>query len=194
MSDSTKNESGVMKRLVAHDAEVIQPLRKEKLDRLDRVKASSVEAQLAFIKELVKNQESTKAFLKDPKKYAVDHGILLSPEVVKAISNAVIFDVALDEEVANTLGSHGLQDLIDMREGKPTGVHANAAAVAAGAAVVAAAAAVVTMVVTLVRASQPADLVSLQGLGKQGIKLPGGKNFIPRDNMKTNFNLRGRGF
>lgn len=190
MSDLEKNSA--VSRLIAHDTEVIQPLRKGNYERLERVKTTPIEAQIAFIKELVKNPEATKAFLKDPKQYAVDHGVLLSPEVVKAISNSVIYDVALDAELTANLGAHGLQDLIDMRQGKPTGVQANAAAVAAGAAVVAAVAAVVTMVVTLVRTSHPADLVSLQGLGQQGIKLPGDKSFVPRDIMKS-VNIKGRG-
>jgi hypothetical protein len=176
-----KLERGVVERLTMHDAEVVQPIRERWAQQLDRVKTSPVEAQIAFIKELVKSPEASAAFLKEPKQYAVDHGILLSPEVVKSITDAVIFDTALDQELVKKLGPHALQDLVDMRQGKPTGVQANAAAIAAGAAAVAAVAAVVTMVVTLVRAKHPADLVSLQGLGAKGILLPNAGSFQARD-------------
>ncbi|MFA9560475.1 hypothetical protein ACERII_24550 [Evansella sp. AB-rgal1] len=185
------NDRRKIERLIAHDLEVIQPIREKNLERLEHVKPASVEAQIAFIKELVKSKEQSDAFIKDPKQYAIDHGVLLSPDVVQAITNAVIFDAALSEDLTKNLGPNALQDLIDMREGKPTGVHANAAAAAAAAAVVMAVVAVVTMVVTLVRTTQPSDLVSLQGLGKQGIKLPQGQNFKARDIVTPRINLGG---
>lgn len=190
MSDEEKKNT--IGKLLAHDLKVVQPVRNVNSERLDRAKPTSIEGQIAFIKELVKNENEAKAFMKDPKKYSVEHGVLLSPEVVKAITNAILYDAALDDELIQKLGPHGLKDLIDMRQGRPTGVQANAAAVAAGAAVVMAVVAVATLVVTLVRTSHPADLVSLQGLGQQGIKLPGNKAFVARDQIKA-VNVKGKG-
>lgn len=183
-NNSEKPDLQLVNKLIAHDLEVIQPIRVTKATQLDKVKASSEEAQVAFIKELIKSPESTSAFLKNPKQYAIDHGILLSPELVKSVTNTILYDVALDDGLTRKLGKNALKDIIDMREGKPTGVNANAAAVAAGAAVVMAVAAVVTMVVTLVRVSHPADLVTLQNLTNKGITLPNGRAFQARDFRK----------
>lgn len=183
-NSSEKPDLQLVNKLISHDLEAIQPIRVKKATQLDKVKASPEEAQVAFIKELIKSPDSTNAFLKDPKQYAIDHGILLSPELVKSVSNTILFDVALDSNLTNKLGKNAIKDIIDMREGKPTGVNANLAAVAAGAAVVMAVAAVVTMVVTLVRVSHPADLVSLQNLTNKGITLPNGRAFQARDFRK----------
>lgn len=186
----------IPKRIINYDAEIVEPIRRERLARLNQVNLAPVEAQVAFIKELVKSPEETKSFLKDPKQYAVDHGMLLSPEVVKTITDAVLIDVTLKPEVIESFGPNALKDLVDLREGTPsgvilregtpTGVVANAAAVAAGAAAVAAAAAVATAVVTLVRTSKPSDLYLLQGLGEDGITLPNGNEFISRDRIINN--------
>lgn len=145
------------------------------------VKASSTEAQVAFLKELMKNQEETDKFVNNPKQYSIDHGILFSQDVVKVITDAVLYDSVLDRDKIKDFGDNALQDLIDMRAGKPGGVKAIPAAVAAAAAVVMAVAAVVTMVVTLVRTERPADLYALVGLGEKGIILPNGRQFIARD-------------
>ncbi len=179
--DNKKLKRGNIGKLIRQDAEVIQPIRRQKLERLDKVKTSSVEAQVAFLKELMKNKEAADEFTKDPKQYTVEHGILFSPEVVKTITDVVLYDTVLGEEKIKDFGDNALQDLIDMRAGKPMGAKSFPAAVAAGAAVVMAAAAVVTMVVTLVRMQRPGDLYSLSALGDKGIILPNGKQFISRD-------------
>lgn len=162
-------------------------------DRLSSVKFSPLEAQIAFVKELIKRPEEAKALFADPKQYAIDHGIMMDPAVVQKIVNQVMFDTVLDEDFCRTAGVHVTKDLVDLRDrlkpggikpigpgGDPVNPVANAAVVAAAAAVAVAVVEVVTMVVTLVRAKRPADLVSLQGLGAQGITLPGNLRFINR--------------
>lgn len=179
--------------------------REKAIERLNNVRFTPVEGQVAFIKELVKQPDEARRFLEDPKRYAVEHGVLLNPNVVKKLNDQILFDVVLDEEFCGSVGPHATKDLIDLRSrlkfgstkikpvgpgGDPINPVANAAAVAAGAAVVMAAAAVVTMVVTLVRTSHPADLVSLQGLGDKGVLLPGNQRFIART---PTLDLRGQG-
>ena len=178
--------------------------RENMLDRLDKVQFTPVEGQVAFIKELVKNKEEGMKFLADPKQYAVDHGILIHPEIVRTLNNQMLFDVTLDEEFSNVAGEHVAKDIVDLRSrlrGIPDripigpggeGGHPAANAVAA-AAVVVAAAAVVEAVVTVVRTKKPSDLVSLQGLGDKGTLLPGGTRFVNRSGFAGMNNLRGRG-
>ncbi|KYF78024.1 hypothetical protein BE11_15545 [Sorangium cellulosum] len=169
--------------LLKKDTTHVASLRTSAAEALKKVSPSPPEAQIAFLKELVKNPKEAEKFSKDPKQYTVDHGILLDPALVKFVTDSVLFDTVVDPSGAAVLGDAGLKDLIDMRAGiggsriNP-GTVANAAAVAAGAAVVMAAVAVVTMVVTLVRTQRPQDLVSLQGLGAKGVTLPGGNKFI----------------
>lgn len=179
-------KKGDTKKLIRRDAEVVQPIRKQNLERLDKVKASSIEVQVAFLKELMKNQEEADEFMKDPKQYTIEHGIMFSPDVVKTISDAVLYDTVLDENKLKDFGENAIKDIVDMRAGKPSDAKSFPAAVAAAAAVVAAVAAVVTMVVTLVRVERPADLYALAGLGDKGIILPNGKQFVARDIQQVN--------
>lgn len=175
-------------------------------ERLGNVKFTPVEGQVAFIKELIKRSDETKRFLADPKQYAVDHGILIDPKVVKKVVNQVLFDTVLDEEFCGTAGVHVTKDIVDLRDrlkpggikpigpgGDPVNPVANAAVVAAAAAVAVAVVEVVTMVVTLVRAKRPADLVSLQGLGANGVMLPGNMRFIDRSRPAGIAAVRGVG-
>lgn len=87
--------------------------------------------------------------MNDPKAYAVEHGVLLDPQVVRDVTNALLFDMNVEPELVERLGPRGTQALLDMRA-----THS----AAAGAAAVAAAAAVVEAVVTVVRTSRAADL------------------------------------
>ena len=48
--------------------------RRAALDTQDKLRFSPLEAQVAFLKELVKNPEEGKKFTNDPKQYAIDHG------------------------------------------------------------------------------------------------------------------------
>lgn len=174
--------------------------------KLDSVKFTALEGQVAFIKELLKSPAETKKFMEDPKQYSVDHGVLLNPDVVKVITNQILFDAVLDDEFCATGGVHVTKDLVDLRGrlrpggirpigpgGAPVNPAANAAAVAAGAAVAMAVVAVVTMVVTLVRAKRPQDLVSLQGLGSTGVLLPGNIRFVNRTKLAGIATTRGMG-
>lgn len=173
-------------------------------ERLENVKFTPVEGQVAFIKELIKRPEETRRFLADPKQYAVDHGILVDPKVVKTVVNQILFDTVLDEEFCGMAGVHVTKDIVDLRDrlkpggikpigpgGGPVNPVANAAVVAAAAAVAVAVVEVVTMVVTLVRAKRPADLVSLQGLGTRGVVLPGDMRFIDRSRLAGIAAVRG---
>lgn len=183
------NQTPVRKDLDAGTEKVLASVK----SKLDNVQFTPVEGQIAFIKELIKSPAETRAFIAAPKDYAVDHGILLNPDVVRAVVNQVMFDASLDTALHTEIGPSASKDLIDLRDrlkpgglkpvgpgGDPVNPAANAAAVAAGAAVAMAVVAVVTMVVTLVRAKKPEDLVSLQGLGAHGVLLPGKQIFVNR--------------
>lgn len=170
----------------------------EAKDRISKVQFTPIEGQVAFIKELIKRPEESRLFLDNPKQYSIDHSVLLHPDVVRTITNQVLFDTTLDEKFSEDMGKYVTKDIVDLRSrlkpggikpigpgGDPVNPVANAAVVAAAAAVVMAAAAVVTMVVTLVRAKKPEDLVSLQGLGSTGVILPGNQVFINRTKLDS---------
>ena len=189
---------GSTKRITA-DEKSTELAREIAAQRLQQVEFSPVEAQIAFIKELAFANEcrESDAFLKNPKEYALKHGILLSPEVIKEITNSVLYDVRLSDSLKSKLGTNAMKDLVDMRNIREWSIQGSSggspnawpAAAAAAAAVVVAVAAVVTMVVTLVRTTgRPMDLVSrpldmnlLQQLNKQGIIMPGGQAFVAKD-------------
>ncbi len=180
--------------------------RKAVLAKLDKVQFTPLEGQVAFIKELVKFPEEASKFLENPKEYSVEHGVLIDPAIVQKVSEQVLYDVALDEEFANTVGPHITKDIVDLRnrlkfgpgtiEPKPIDVDPTTplgplgpydprvATVIAAAAVVVAAAAVVEAVVTVVRTKKTADLVSLQGLGENGTVLPRGEVFQDRTGIR----------
>lgn len=185
VGDTYNLKKGLAAKLIQQDVEQVQSIRRNNRKRVSKVQASSAEAQVAFLKELIKNQEEADKFINNPKQYSIDHGILFSQDVVKIITDSVLYDTVLDEDKIKDFGDNALQDLIDMRAGKPGGVKSFPAAVAAGAAVVMAAAAVVTMVVTLLRMDRPEDLYALVGLGDKGIILPNGKQFITRDAQQS---------
>ena len=136
---------------------------------------SPPEAQLGFLQGLVKDSREADAFMKNPKQYAVDHGVLLDPEIVKGTVDAMVFDANVPQDFLRKIGTKGTQALLDLRATNPVG--AVPAAVAAGAAAVAAGAAVVEAVVTVVRTSKVDDFLALKGLGPNGIRMPGGLPF-----------------
>ncbi len=179
------NKDAQREHFIKYDKDLIEAARKKDAETLDKVKFAPVEAQIAFIKELIKKPKEAEDFLRNPKKYTIEHGILLDPKVVKTIVNNIIFDASLDEKVVKEYDINSVRDIVDMREGNVSGPYAMPAAVAAGAAVVAAVAAVVTMVVTLVRTKKPKDLIALQGLGDKGILLPGKTEFISRAKINS---------
>lgn len=161
--------------LVENDSRGIATTREALAETVRLVGGSPVEAQIEFLKGLVANPPEAQAFISDPKSYAVAHGILLDPDVVKEVVNATLFDVTVDPGLVDRLGLRAASGIIDMRASNS--VAAVPAAVAAGAAAVAAAAAVVEAVVTLVRTKRVEDLLVLKGLGPNGIVLPGGAPF-----------------
>lgn len=144
-------------------------------DAIARVGASPVKAQLMFLKGLAADKKEADAFTRDPKKYSVDHGILLDPNIVELVSRHVLVEPIPVDRLEAQLGKRAAADLLTLRA--PGSVAAWPAAVAAIAAVVMAAAAVVTAVVTLVRAGKLQDLAALRGIGPKGITMPNGQQF-----------------
>lgn len=139
------------------------------------VGGSPAEAQVEFMKGLLEDKAEARKFMENPKQYSVEHGVLLDPDVVQAVTESILFDVNAKTGTLAKLGTRGAQAVLDMRANHS--VAAVPAAVVAGAAAVAAAAAVVEAVVTVVRTSKIADLHALKGLGARGIIMPGGMPF-----------------
>ena len=137
---------------------------------VNQVGATAKDIQVSFLKGLMENKVESAQFLNNPKNYAVAHGIILDPNVVKVVTDNVLFETSVSDALVAKLGENAARDLLDMR-----GQGGTAAWPLVAAAAVAAAAAVVTMVVTLVRMDRPEDLRALKGLGPQGIRLPGGR-------------------
>ena len=61
----------------------------------EQINPSPVEVQVALLKELGQDQEAANAFTRDPRKYCADHGIMLSEELLKAVTDALVAEVAL---------------------------------------------------------------------------------------------------
>jgi hypothetical protein len=144
-------------------------------DAIAQVGASPVRAQLIFLKELAADKKEADAFIRDPKKYSVDHGILLDPNIVALVTQHILVEPIPVAILEAQLGKRAAADILTLRA--PGNIAAFPAAAAAIAAVVMAAVAVVTMVVTLVRVQRPQDLVALRGIGPKGILMPSGQQF-----------------
>jgi hypothetical protein len=168
-------EAAQLKAQIAKDEQQVARRHQDLAKTLKLAGTSPVEAQIAFIRGLIDNPAEARRFTSNPKEYAVEHGILMDPEVVREVTNGLLFDVSVNDAVIGKLGSRAVQDFLDMRSN--SSVAAVPAAVAAGAAAVAAVAAVVEAVVTVVRTKRVSDLAALKGLGPNGIRLPGGGRF-----------------
>lgn len=104
-------------RLVAileRDAELAK-IRRERYAKL-KEEGSLAEAQIAFIKELAKDKAEAKKFQEDPEKYAKDHNITFTPDVMQIVLDATVFDIEFTDPVKEKLGVHALKDLVDMKE------------------------------------------------------------------------------
>lgn len=144
-------------------------------DAIAQVGASPVRAQLMFLKGLAADKKEADAFIRDPKRYSVDHGLLFDPNIIELVNRHILVEPIPMDRLEAQLGKRAAADLLTLRA--PGSINAFPAAVAAIAAVVMAAAAIVTMVVTLVRVDRPQDLAALRGIGPNGIRLPSGQQF-----------------
>ncbi|WGW06001.1 hypothetical protein [Tropicibacter oceani] len=154
------------------DARIVSPRLTSMARTVALAGSSPIEVQAKFLKGLIDNPSEARKFMESPKGYSVEHGVLLSPELVKTATDALLFDVNVDASKLGKLGAAATRDILDLRINNS--LAAVPAAVVAGAAVVAAAAAVVEAVVTVVRTSKVTDLLALKGLGPNGIRMPGG--------------------
>lgn len=168
-------EAAQIEAQIATDNRLVARRRQNLAKTVKLAGASPVEAQIAFVKGLIDNPAEARQFTTNPKEYAVEHGILMDPDIVREVTNGLLFDVNVDSAIIDRMGGRAAQDFLDMRSN--ASVAAVPAAVAAGAAAVAAVAAVVEAVVTVVRTSKVGDLAALKGLGPNGIRLPGGGGF-----------------
>lgn len=172
-----------VQRRIAENAAKTKEFRAKVAQAFKTVGTPPVEAQIAFLKGLVDNKAEADQFLRNPKGYCLEHGIVISPEVAQMVIHNVINDQGIDPGIIRRYGEKVAGQVLDMRS--PGGTRAW---VVAAAAVVVAVAAVVTAVVTLVRVDKPMDARVLVGLGSAGIRLPGGGQFEIQAGK-----LRGRG-
>ncbi len=173
-----------IKAIIAQDEKSNKIKRAEFKELSKKVDFSPEEAQIAFLKELVKDKAEQETFLKSPKEYAEKHNIVLDPEFVQLTVDSVLFDVEITDPIRERLGENGLKDLVDIRGRYVPGATAlGPAAVAAGAACVAAVAAVATLVVTLTRSSKVDNISSIREVANGKIRLPKGREFNRRDSI-----------
>lgn len=95
--------------------------------------------QVKFLKSVMEDAAEADKFVNDPETYSRDHNVILDPAVVKAVTDAVVFDPDLEEldpgtdpKVRAELESLGSPGTV---AAWPAAVAAVSAAVAAGAAV-----------------------------------------------------------
>jgi len=166
-----------MKAILDKDASLAQ-IRRKKYQALT---ASPVEAQVAFLKELSRDEDEIKKFMEDPRKYTSDRNITLDPETVKEIVDSTLIDIEFSDAVRAKLGENAIKDIVDMRADVISGTRANVAAAAAVAAVVVMAA---TLVISLTRSNRTARLSELKNIRGTDIRLPKGATFKARDITK----------
>lgn len=173
--DPAPVESGAeAARQVADDRRLVGVRRQEVNERVAAVGPSQRRDQVAFLRGLMENEGEAAKFREDPKAYAVEHGVLLDPQVIQAFTDGVLFDSFISQRAVEVLGPEGVRDLAAVRA---VGARAN---IVAAAAVVVAVAAVVTAVVTVVRTKRPEDLLALKGLGPEGVRIPAASDFSAR--------------
>lgn len=171
-------ENERISELLAKDAAIAE--RRRKL--YSSIQASPIEAQVAFLKELSRDEVESKKFLNSPKQYAKEHGIVLSPDVVQDVVDTCLFNIEFTDPVRAKYGENAIKDLIDMRYDIVTGTNANA--VAAGAAVAAVVVMAATLAISATRSTRVDNLSDLKGIRGGTIRLPKGATFKARDNLK----------
>jgi hypothetical protein len=131
---------------------------------------SPVDIQIAFLQRLSERPEEMRAFMDNPPRYSIEHGVLLDPAIVRTMVDTVLFGDPVTDRTVERLGSTAARELVSF--GNPGSPAAWPAAVSAVAAVVSAAAAVVSAVAASTKHSAN-DLIALKGLGPRGVTLPG---------------------
>ncbi|GGM18361.1 hypothetical protein [Deinococcus aerophilus] len=169
-SDEEEAETAALETQIAENNRLATVQHTALTRMINLVGPSPAEVQVQFLKGLLDNPAEAEHFTQDPAKYSVEHGVLLSPEIVKVVTDTVAFRMPVSKEVLDKFGPRTVGGILDLQG---PGTAAWPAAVAAIAAVVSAAAAVVTAVTAATKHS-PADLVALKGLGQRGMRMPGG--------------------
>lgn len=162
--------SAVRREVAASDEKAVAE-RGELRAALDAVGPSPTDVQVCFLRGLVDDPAEAKKFLDSPKTYAKEHGVLLDPQLVRDIVDTVVFGDQINERLAHKLSPGALRDVAHLRSRPNACVMGGASTVVSD---------VVSLVVTA--ASSPSDLVDLKGLGKEGVRLPGGRVLrVPKD-------------
>lgn len=131
--------------------------------------ASQPDLQIKFLKELMKKPQEAEKFLHNPWSYAKKHKVVLEPDIIELVVDAVLFDPSLDRRNLSALSPAVRKELEKLVS--PGTIAAWPAAVAAGAAVVAAAAAVVSAVCSCT--SDASLLNAFKRVGSRDVILPG---------------------
>ena len=101
--------------LLAEDAEYTGSIRKRVDSEMKKIEYSPVDKQISFIKTLVKDQVKADEFMKDPVAYAEKRKVVLSPDVVKTLSDSILYETAITKSTVKIVGEENLKDLVDMR-------------------------------------------------------------------------------
>lgn len=138
------------------------------------VGASPVDVQVCFLEGLLNHPKEAKKFLDKPQEYAIAHGVLLDPDLVRDMVSVVAFGEPISK-LSGRLSEGAMRDVASFRERPNAAVLQGAAAVCstASAAVVAA-------------AKRPDEVARLKGLGARGVRLPGGRTLKLPDGVHAN--------
>ena len=169
---SEERERIELDSLIESDANTVGKDRREQKRATKLVGSSPYEVQLKFLKGLMDNSTEADEFLRDPKQYSIDHGVLLDAEIVKDVLNSTVFDVNVSSELLDKYGIKGVDILLDMRKNCMACVSTSSTVVYSAGDVV------VEAVNSAFRGLRPEDLLAIKGLGPNKIRMPGGSKSI----------------
>lgn len=137
---------------------------------VDAVGASPTDVQVCFLEGLVGHPAEAAKFLEDPQQYALEHGVILDPRLVRDIVATVVLGEDADL-LRDRLSPGALRDVLSLRDRAHQGVMDGAATVTAA-----------SMGAVLSAAQSATDLQRAKGLSSAGVRLPGGRTLtLPAD-------------
>lgn len=131
---------------------------------------SPTDVQVCFLEGLMSHPDEARRFFDDPGQYAMDHGVLLDPDFVRTLVAVVAFGEGASR-LEDRLSPGALREVVEFRDRAHAGVLQGAASAAAAA-----------TGPVMTAAEHPHDLLRIKGLGREGVRLPGGRTLrLPAD-------------
>mmetsp|Transcript_29159 Transcript_29159/g.56246 ORF Transcript_29159/g.56246 Transcript_29159/m.56246 type:complete len:266 (+) Transcript_29159:700-1497(+) len=162
---SRDEQSGGMETAIGGDQTVSDEWQ-EATRIVEMIGPSPTDVQVCFLEGLMNNPDEAEEFLKDPAGFSREAGVLLDPELVREISDVVLFGRDLETHLGDKLSPGALVDVARMREMPNKRMISDAASSAAATAK------------GLVGSSgkiNAKELMRVKGLDSKGVRLPGGR-------------------